>query len=253
MAKEIQPANIQTTRQALKQDTFVTTTGNGLEWATANRRSVILTASILLAVIVAAVVIGIVISHRAEAARTAFGEAMHTYQTDLATPGQPALPGQKTFPSAKDRATAANGQFRAVADKYGSTEDGKNARYFEGVTYIEEGQNASAESTLKQVSSSWDSQLASLAKLALADLYRQTGRDPQAIDLLNQLSDKPTDAVPYGTAQLQLADLYTAEGKPETAKTIYAKLKDKDGKSAAGTIAAQKLNPAAAPPAQPEL
>ena len=49
---------------------------------------------------------------------------------------------------------------------------------------MEQGQNALAESTLKEVASGWNSDLGALAKLSLAQLYRQTGRDPQAIDAL---------------------------------------------------------------------
>ena len=132
-----------------------------------------------------------------------------------------------------------------VANKYGMTPDGKVARYFGGLTYMEEGQNASAESTLKQVAGGWNGDLAALAKLSLAQLYRQTGRDPQAIDLYNELTAKPTSTVPGGLAQLQLAELYETQGKPELAKKIYAQLKDKDPKGPAGMIAAQKLNPGA--------
>ena len=95
--------------------------------------------------------------------------------------------------------------------------------------------------------------VSALAKFALADIYRSTGRDGQAIDMYNQLTDKPTDAVPAGEAQLQLASLYEAEGKPDMAKKIYAQLKDKDAKGAAGLVAAGKLNPAAAAAAQPQL
>jgi lipopolysaccharide biosynthesis regulator YciM len=91
--------------------------------------------------------------------------------------------------------------------------------------------------------------VASLAKIALAGLYRSTGRDQQAIDLYNQLTAKPTATVPAGLAQLQLADLYTSEGKTEEAKKVYASLKDKDAKGPAGAIAAEKLNPASNPQA----
>ena len=126
------------------------------------------------------------------------------------------------------------------------TSSGHLSRYFAGLTSIEAGQNATAESTLKEVAASWNSDLASLAKLALAQLYRQTGRDQQAVDVYNDLTAHPSTSVPAGTAQLQLADLYEAENKPELAKKIYATLKDKDAKGPAGMIAAQKLNPAPA-------
>ena len=71
---------------------------------------------------------------------------------------------------------------------------------------MEEGQTQSAEDTLKQVAGSWDHELASLGKLALAGLYRQSGRDAQAVDVYNDLTAHPTDAVPAGLAQIQLAE-----------------------------------------------
>jgi lipopolysaccharide biosynthesis regulator YciM len=157
-------------------------------------------------------------------------------------------PGVKTYPSVAERAKAANELFMGVANKYGMTPDGKNARYFGGLTYMEEGQNGQAETTLKQVASGWNGDLAALAKLSLAQLYRQTGRDSQAIDLYNELAAKPTSTVPSGLAQLQLAELYESQGKPDLAKKIYAQLKDKDAKGPAGVLAAQKLNPAPAGP-----
>lgn len=239
----------QQTKAALKQDNFVDTTNHGLEWASENRRSVIVTSAILLAAIIVIVVGVTIYNRRAEEATVAFGAAMQAYQTPLATPGQPVPPGVKTYPSASERAKAANSLFIAAADKYSMMPDGKNARYFGGLTYMESGQNGPAESTLKSVAGGMDHDLAALAKLSLAQLYRQTGRDPQAIDLYNELTAKPASTVPAGLAQLQLAELYEGEGKPDAARKIYAQLKDKDAKGPAGEIAAQKLNPAAAAPA----
>jgi tetratricopeptide (TPR) repeat protein len=239
----------QQTRQALKHDKFVDTTTHGLEWATENRRSLIMTSSIVAAVILIGVIGVLLYNSRAAAASVAFGAAMQAYQTPIAAPGQQVPPGVKTFPSVSERAKAANQLFMGVADKYGMTPDGKNARYFAGLTFIEAGQNGPAESTLKQVADGWNSDLAALAKLSLAQLYRQTGRDSQAIDLYNQLTAKPATTVPAGLAQLQLAEFYETQGKPELAKKIYAQLKDKDPKGPVGMMAAQKLNPAPVGPA----
>jgi len=238
----------QQTKAALKQnDAFVTTTSHGLEWAGENRRSVIVSSAILLALILTVVVAGLIYNSRSEAASVAFGAAMQAYQTPLAAPGQAVPPGVKTFSSVTDRAKVANNLFVQVADRYGMTPDGRNARYFAGLTSMESGQNASAESTLKQVASGWNRDLANLARLSLAQLYRQTGRDPQAIDLYNELTAKPSNSVPAGTAQLQLAELYQSQGKPDAARKILAQLKDKDPKGPAGLLAAQKLNPQAGP------
>jgi tetratricopeptide (TPR) repeat protein len=249
--KEEQDKVDQQTKQALKHDQFVDTTQHGLEWASENRRSLIVTSAIVVAAILAVVAGALIYNSRANQASVAFGAAMQAYQTPLASPGQQVPPGVKTYASATERAKAANDLFNGVADKYGMTPDGRVARYFAGLTYMEEGQNGPAESTLKQVASGWNGDLAALAKISLAQLYRQTGRDSQAVDLYNELTAKPTTTVPAGLAQLQLAELYEAQGKPELAKKIYAQLKDKDAKGPAGTLAAQKLNPAPTGPGGP--
>jgi len=233
------------TRHALKHDHFVDTTARGLDWASEHRRSLIRTGGIALAVIVALIAGILIYNYRASQASIAFGEAMATYQTPIAPAGQQVPPGVKTFPSSVERAKAAHQFFAQVGDRYGMTPSGRLALYFAGLTAIDAGQNAAAESALKQVAGSWDREVASLGKLALAQLYRQTGRNQQAIDLYNELAAKPANTVPAGTAQLQLAELYESMNQPAQAKKIYAQLKDKDAKGAAGMIAAQKLNPAA--------
>ncbi|MGH9596869.1 MAG: tetratricopeptide repeat protein, partial [Edaphobacter sp.] len=240
----------QQTKKALKHDRFIDTTNQGIEWADENRRSLIITSAIALVAILIVVIVSLVYKTRAEHASVAFGNAMQAYQTPIAVPGQPVPPGVKTYASIAERAKAANSLFMGVADKYGMTPDGKMSRYFGGLTYMEEGQNASAESVFKEVAGGWNSDLAALAKFSLAQIYRQTNRDPQAIDLYNELTAKPTTTVPAGLAQLQLAELYESQNKPELAKKIYAQLKDKDPKGPAGMLAAQKLNPTAGPAGQ---
>lgn len=238
----------QQTKAALKQDKFVSTTTHSLEWASENRQSVMATGLMVLGVIVFLVAGALIYNSRSDAASVAFGAAMQAYQTPVTQTGEPTPAGVKTYSSSVERAKAANGQFQAVADKYGLTPSGENARYFAGLSAMEAGENQQAEDTLKKVASGWDSSLAGLAKVALAGLYRNTGRDAQAIDLYNQLSAKPTATVSYGLARLQLADLYNSEGKTDEAKKIYADLEDKDKKGPAGTIAKEKLNPAPAAP-----
>ena len=132
----------QQTRTALKQDTYVTATSHGLEWAQQNRRSVIVSSAILLLIIVAVVVGGVLYTHRVEKASAAFGAAMQAYQTPLAQPGQPVPPGVKTYASVGERANAAGGLFTQVAQQYALTPVGKNALYFAGITYLEAARTA---------------------------------------------------------------------------------------------------------------
>jgi tetratricopeptide (TPR) repeat protein len=240
----------QQTKAELKHDNFVDVTTHGLSWASENRRSVIVTSVALLGVILILVAGVVFYNNRSQAASVAFGDAMAAYQAPIAQPGQPIPVGMKTYNTIGERAKAATALFLAAADKYGMTPAGKNALYFAGLTSMEAGENASAESTFKKVADGWNGDLAALAKLSLAQLYRQTGRSSQAIEIYNQLTAKPTTTVPAGLAQIQLAELYEGQNQPDAAKKNYAQLKDKDAKGAAGMLAAQKLNP---PPAQPAL
>ncbi len=200
--------------------------------------------TILAAIVVAALigtVAGLVYFHRSSEANLALGDAMRTFETPIVPQGQPAPAGIKTYSKTEDRAREANAQFASIADTYGMTPAGRNAKYLQGVTAMQMGQNATAETLLKKSADSWNRDVAALAKLSLAGLYHSTGRDADAIALLQKLVDKPTVTVPRGLAQLQLADLYQSSGKKDEARKIYAQIKDKDPKSAAAEIASQDL------------
>lgn len=241
-----------TKRDLKKQDQFVTATSHGLEWASRNRRSAIVTSLLVLAAILLLVGGAALYNHRSDKASAALGAAMQVYQTPVASAGQQVPPGTKTFATTKERAAAANKQFVDIADHYGMTKDGKIAQYFAGLTYMEEDQNQTAEDTLKKVASSWNGDLSALGKLSLAQLYRQTGRDAQAAGLYDELAKGHANTVPPGMAKIELAEMYEAEGKKDDAKKIYAQLKDSDkddkGKPGpVGQLATQKLAPPAVP------
>jgi tetratricopeptide (TPR) repeat protein len=227
------------TRHALKKDSFAQAAASSASWVSGHRSGVM--RWVIVGAVVLVLVIGALIfwTLRSSAADTALGAAMDTYNAPLAQPGLPA--GTGIYSTAADRTKAANSQFSAVAQQYGWLPQGSKARYFTGITDEEMGQNASAETELKAASSAWDRDLANLAKLALAGLYHQTTRDPQAIELYNALIAKPSDTVSAAVAQLDLADLYVAEGKQDLARALWARVKDADKDGAAGSIAAQKL------------
>ena len=226
------------TRHALKQDRLVEATRTSVDWFQ-DHRSRVIQASVAAVVLVAIVVAALVVyNKRSAAADLAFGEAMDTYSAPLAQPGQPPTPGERTFPTAAARATLANQQFVQLANQYGFSEAGKIARYFAGLTAIDLGQTGQAETYLKQVADGHNAALASLAKLALANLYQRLNRNSEAVVLFNQLIAKPTNTVPADASRLQLAALYE-KTNPAEANKIYAQLKS--SKTAAGQIATQKL------------
>lgn len=228
------------TRHALKQNSFVEATASGIDWLQSHRSNVIKVGAVIVVVVALIVAGAVVYNNRSDQAANAFGKALDIYNTPLRQPGQPVAPGDATFATAAARAKAANPLFVQVADQYGWLKAGANAEYFAGLTYVDLNQTASAEKELQKAAGSHDKGLAALASMALAGLYRQTGRDSQAVDLYNQVIKNPTVTVPASSAQLQLAQLYEGTN-PAAAKKIYAQIKDQDKTTAAGQIAAQKL------------
>ncbi len=224
----------------MKHDVLVDSAQSALGWLEEHKSEAILTVVAVIAVVAIAIGSSVFFQHRQDEASAAFGAAMDLYSAPIAQPNTPQQPGVRTYPSSIARAKAANQQFVKVADSYGSTDAGKQALYFSGLTYMEMGNTAQAESTLKKTVSDGNRDIAALTNLALAGLYRQTGRTPDAIQLLNHLVSHPTTTVPAGESKLELADIYE-KTDPAQAKQIYAQLKDKEPKTAAGQIAAQKL------------
>lgn len=229
-----------TERHQLKHDKFAETAAETYSWAVEHRSKLIYGAIIIAAVLV--VVLGSMayMNRRDQQASNALGKAMDIYDAPLRPASMPEQPGLLTFTSAVDRAKAAHAEFAKIAGEYSSTKSGKVARYFSGLTAKDMGDTAAAEKELKQVADSGDQDLASLAKLALAGLYRDTNKEQQAIDLYKQLIDRPTRAVAKSTAQLQLAEMYQAK-QPQEAAKLYEQIRKDDPQGIAAEIAARNM------------
>jgi tetratricopeptide (TPR) repeat protein len=235
---ENKPVDTQT-RHALKKDKFAQAAASSATWISGHRSGVVRWV-VTAAVIVALAIGGLIYwNMRSAAADLALGQAIDLYDSPLAQPGAP--PESGVYTASADRAKEANREFVAVASNFGLFPAGKKAHYFAGVTYEELGQNGPAETELKTAAGSWDRDLANLAKVSLAGLYHQTGRDSQAIDFYNEIAAKPSATVSTAVAQLDLAEIYVTEGKQDQARTLWAKVKDADKDGAAGQIASEKL------------
>ena len=233
------------TRHQLKQDTFSRVTIGAAEktahWSVEHRNTLAV-AAIAVVVVVAAVVGGwYYLSAQDEKASFDMMQAVRTLQAQLRPAGSPAQPDVPSFASAKERAEVAAKQFQSITDKYPHTRTADMARYFLGVTSASTGDNAAAESKFKAVASSGNKELASVAKLALAALYGNTGRTKDGVAIYQELLDKPTASVSKITAELQLAELYQTSNQPLDAKRLYEQIKKDNPSTEAGQLATQKL------------
>jgi len=240
------------TRHQLKTDEFRATTVETLDWAAENQ-STLITAAVVVAVILAVIIGGwTYVNYRNQQGRGMLSSAIDKYNAPIRPAGQPATPDQLSYASGAERAKAANAEFSQVAQKYSFTQSGRIAHYFEGITLRDMGDTAGAEKQLNEVASSWDKNMAGLAKLALAGLYANANQTAKAIDLYKQLIDHPSNSVGKWTPQFELADLYQANNQPQDARKLYEQLQKESPTSPVGQAATQKLQALGpAPAAQP--
>jgi len=229
------------TRHQLKQDAFRQHTTETISWAQ-EHQSKLVAAGIVIAVIIAAAIGGWwYVNYRNDQAQSQLSAAIEKYGAPIRPAGEPASPETLSFASAQERSKVANAEFTGIADKYSFTQSGRLARYFAGITFHEMGDNAAAEKDLNEVAGSHSTEVASLAKLALAGIYHDSGRDSQAIALYKELADHPTASVSKGTAQLLLASLYEESHQPDQARALYQQMQKESPASPTAQLATQKL------------
>ena len=233
------------TRHQLKQDAFSRVTIGAAEktahWTVEHRST--LAIAVVAVLMVASAVAGawFYLSAQDEKASLDLSVAVRTMDTPLRPEGTPAQPDVPSFTSAKERTETARKQFQAIVDKYPHTRTADMAHYFVGVTAAESSDNTAAERNFKDVASGGNKEVAAVAKVALASLYRQTNRSKDAIALYQELINKPTASVSKVAAQLQLAELYQSSNQSLDAKRIYETIKKENPTTEAGQLATQKL------------
>jgi len=233
------------TRHQLKQDRFSRATIDAAErtahWSVEHKNRLIIAAAAV--VLVAVVIAGswYYLNQQDQAASVEMSQAVRTLNTPVRPPNIPPQAEAPSFASSAERATAAHKQFQAIADKYPHTHSADFAHYFLGLTAADLGDKTSAERELQKVASSSNSDLAALAKMALASVYRNSGRSKQAVDLYKQLAAKPTSTVGKVTAELEMASTYQADNQPLEAKRLYQTIQKENPASEAAQMASAKL------------
>jgi len=211
------------TRHQLKEDKFQEVTRGAIAQAQAHRAVLTIIGTIVVVVLIAIGAFGYWRNQQDENASAAVGQAMNTYAAPIRPAGTPADPSFLSFANAAERDKEAEKQFQAIADKYPHTDSGKNALYMTGVVALDAGDYSAAEARFKKAADVGNKEVASLAKMGLASVYESTNRDQDAINIYNQLMNKPTESVSRERVQFALASVYEKKD-PAQAKKIYDQL-----------------------------
>jgi predicted negative regulator of RcsB-dependent stress response len=182
------------------------------------------------------------VNSRSEQATDSLGHALVIYNAPVVPQGTPKQGSMTTFNSDQERLIAAKDAFYGISDQYGWTQSGQYSRYLAALTEKELGNYKVAEDQLRALSNSRRKELAALAKYALASVYRDEKREPDAINLLQTLIEKPTVSVPKANAQFALADIYLAQHQADKAKVILDEIAKDNPKNAVGQIAKAHLD-----------
>ena len=225
-------------RHRLKEDPFAESARETFGWAAAHRNA--LMGAIVLSAVIALAAFGgwYYYDQQETKANLELGAALRTLSAPVtATPA----PGEtETYLTAQSRSQAAEKRFQAVADHFRHTKTAEMARYMIAVAHMESGDNSEAEKRFKEVTSSSNRDVASLANMALASIYAGSRRQAEAITIYKSLIDHPTNTVSKPEAQMELAGLY-AESNPAEARKIYLQMETDDPTGPLAQLALSKI------------
>jgi tetratricopeptide (TPR) repeat protein len=229
------------TRQQLKHDRFTDATKDTVSWAVEHQNKLI-TAGIVLVLALLVIAGGwYYFDRQNEKASLELGAAVRTYQLPVRPAGMPPQPDLPSYASIAERGRDAEKQFLEVADKYPHTKSADIARYLAGVAAMDAGENAAAERELKTAAAMRNEDISSLAKMALAALYRSTHRDADALTIYNQLAEHPTPSVSKASALFAKAEMLE-KAQPAEAAKIYKQVQGEDPTGPIGRMAQQRMS-----------
>lgn len=188
------------TRKELKSDQFALEVEHTFSFFEEHRAEVIRYGAIAAGVIVLIVAFLLYSRHAATVRQDALAEALQAQDAPVNNPNAPL-----SFPSEDARRAEALKRLSSVASKYSGSDEGTVATYYIAANYADEGKIADAEKNFKTVADSGNAAYASLAKMALAQIYFGDGRTAEGEKLLRGLIDSPTVFVSKEQATVSLA------------------------------------------------
>jgi predicted negative regulator of RcsB-dependent stress response len=212
-------------RKELKQDAVAAEITHGVEYVAAHKTQ----AARIGTVVVVLLALGggyWYYSGRQAAARTeALREARRVMDATIGTESKPPA---KNFATEDEKQKAVVAALTKVADGYPGTTEGAMAQNYLAGARLEAGDLDAAAALYRQVADKGPAELASTAKLALAQILWGQEKQAEAKALLQQLIDHPTSFVSADHAKLTLARIEMASN-PEDARKVLESMKDSTG------------------------
>jgi predicted negative regulator of RcsB-dependent stress response len=204
------------TRKDLKTDKFALEVRHGVEYVSDHRKQAMRVGGVALGVLI--VILGVYFYRQYQ--HGVRQEALHhalLIQNAAIGPQQNEF--TPAFPTQPERQKAAVKAFSDLAAKYPGTEEGVIAQYYLATNAADSGKIPEAQKRFESVVEDGSANIASLAKLALAQIYASEGRLADGEKLLRGLMDNPTVLVSKEQATFALAHLLE-NTRPEEARKL---------------------------------
>jgi len=225
-------------KEQLQHDQFTDAVSGAVSYATSHRQSLIRYG--IGAALVALIAGGVwwYMSSQANLRRQELGSAMSILDAQVGPPNSDS--SIKTYPTEDAKKEAWTKALSAYISKFGGTSEGYIAQYYRGAERAKKDDQSGAESDLKVVADS-GSEIAPLAKIALANLYLGEKKNVEAQTLLQTLTKDSSPLVSKAQAQILQAQL-NQNANPQAAKDILKALDPADKKRDAVGRAAEALS-----------
>ncbi len=192
------------TRKELKSDKFAQEVQHSVEFVSGHRQQMIRWGGPALALVLIVAGVFYYRNYQHSARQEALHQAMRMQNASVGpSQGDYVI----AFPTAEARKAALSKAWGEMAAKYSGTEEGRIAEFFLGTNAADDGNLADAEKHFKASIGSGNGPYASLAKLALAQVYAGEGKVNDGAKLIQSVIDHPTVLISKETATLALADL----------------------------------------------
>ena len=205
------------TRKDLKTDKFAEEVGHTFEFLSLHRSEVQRYGIIAAVILVLAGGWYFYSRYQAGQRVEALAQAL---RVDDATVGAQAQPPLMNFPTLGEKEQAVKKAFADLAAKYHGTQEAAIAQMNLAASAVDKADLATAEKIYKDVIDSAPAPYASVATVALANIYTTQNKHPDAEKLLRALVDHPTTFVSKEAATIHLAEALSATNPAEARKML---------------------------------
>ena len=211
-------------REQLKHDKFVEEVGHTVHYLSDHKAAVQKYGGIAVGVLVLAIGVYGFMSWRESSRQEDLRQAALTLDAFI---GDQSPTGGLAFKTQAEKDAAILKAMTEVANKHEGSKEGQLAQMYATQQLCDQGKLAECESGMRKIASGGDQNVASLAKLSLAELLLAQGKAGEAETIARELVNNPTAVVSKEQGQLALARAI-AKSKPQEAQMILQALQALD-------------------------